>query len=854
MSLNLSLMDRRALLRDAERDSNPQDTSLLDKALAGASEEERATLAKTLPPTRWFNAEGATLRASYALVALGKPKLVADTLAKVPSLDVDSIKLAARGRTDEWLLAYCHAAAEAFSVLGADILGISVELQAERSLFCDAPTYMDRLPNWLGQDISRDRTDVTKDAQSILMRMRQHGGFGMRAFWEFFRVEGLGASYLLTDWAPQAWNHVIVTLCATEPGFRERLLHDSLGALLNDFSAKNILWYLRVHRLIDPQPHEILDRETAYLAVLATAPSTAVGLAQDMLARVVKHASFDADALIEASAGVLARSEKKLVKAQLELLADLAASAEREERLKNILPPALETMPIELAALARKRFLFLGADLDKAQAPVAMTASGAVVPVTVRAPVPVLSALSVRDSTPEPIRSQDEMWGLVAEHLEGAGNGADLPRVMAYWAEHPQLSLPSELAHRASEVIETVWDASGAAPRRLLATVLLAQQPAVFKGYGTHVVVQKGEPDPEGAEMRDSSGNMSSFDPATGDYQVVETWTVRSGYQFQKTRAPMALLAQQFRDLFEARSKGLPSPFLNAIKAQNFVWERHITPPGEGRYSRDLEVLGDGAKAFWLTAAGTLVPGEWAALDVSEVAREFTFRAQEAREQDGYDQLLQWTAWMLRDNPDTLAAHFHPMLYAAMAVLNVRGMAALMAALGASRRALNGPGYSALALAASAKMPEHRAQAAEAVAQLAASGLLNPQSFAHEVSAHLADDFVMAGRVAQTLSDAASISAIAGFRVLKTLECLLPALHGADGKPLTQAGKLVELAARLSSEYGTPLAVPESLAARSKGASAQAVSIRALQAITPHNTELLRQAAVEAEAALPIET
>ena len=51
MSLILSLMDRRALLRDAERDSNPQDTSLLDKALAGASEEERTALAKTLPPS-----------------------------------------------------------------------------------------------------------------------------------------------------------------------------------------------------------------------------------------------------------------------------------------------------------------------------------------------------------------------------------------------------------------------------------------------------------------------------------------------------------------------------------------------------------------------------------------------------------------------------------------------------------------------------------------------------------------------------------------------------------------------------------------------------------------------------------
>ncbi|WZB71857.1 hypothetical protein WJ968_08995 [Achromobacter xylosoxidans] len=70
---------------------------------------------------------------------------------------------------------------------------------------------------------------------------------------------------------------------------------------------------------------------------------------------------------------------------------------------------------------------------------------------------------------------------------------------------------------------------------------------------------------------------------------------------------------------------------------------------------------------------------------------EFTFRAQEAREQDGYDQVVQWTAWLLRSNPDTLAAHFHPMLCAAVNVINLRGLGPLLAALGASRRAPGGP-------------------------------------------------------------------------------------------------------------------------------------------------------------------
>ena len=198
--------------------------------------------------------------------------------------------------------------------------------------------------------------------------------------------------------------------------------------------------------------------------------------------------------------------------------------------------------------------------------------------------------------------------------------------------------------------------------------------------------------------------------------------------------------------------------------------------------------------------------------------------------------MVQWTAWLLRSNPDTLAAHFHPMLCAAVNVINVRGLGPLLAALGASRRAPGGPVYSALALAASAKMTEQRAQAAEAIARLADVGLLDPAPFAEQIAAHLADGFALAGRLAQTLADASSISALAGCRALQTLEALLPRLVDADGKPMAQAAKLIELAARLSNDYGMPIALPATLAARSKGASVLAVTLRSLETVAPRAT------------------
>ena len=111
----------------------------------------------------------------------------------------------------------------------------------------------------------------------------------------------------------------------------------------------------------------------------------------------------------------------------------------------------------------------------------------------------------------------------------------------------------------------------------------------------------------------------------------------------------------------------------------------------------------------------------------------------------------------------------------------------------------------------------------------------------------------MAGRIAQTLADAASISALAGYRMLQTLLALLSEVVDADGKPRTQASKLVELAARLSGDYGTPLVIPSLLAARRKGASALAVAIRTLETVQPQATELVEAAAAAARHLLATE-
>ena len=279
------------------------------------------------------------------------------------------------------------------------------------------------------------------------------------------------------------------------------------------------------------------------------------------------------------------------------------------------------------------------------------------------------------------IVDDEELHALIRAQFEGAGDGAELPRLFAYLASRPQLQLPEALRHRAAEIIESVWDERNASPRRLLAAALLGRDDVSFQGYARYVVASAGKPDPVGVALQENTFTSQSYDVATGDWTIRDTWTSRSGYQYLPTHAPLALLAGVFHELRASRMRGEPFIPPVAVPEQRFVWERVVAEPGAGTFRATCRCWEKGpSRSGWRRPTLPTSP----ALDVADVPAEFTFRAQEAREQDGYDQVVQWTAWLLRSNPDTLAAHFHPMLCAAVNVINVRGLGPLLAALGAS--------------------------------------------------------------------------------------------------------------------------------------------------------------------------
>ena len=843
-----SLTERRAALRDA-LSGDAADVAVFARALDGASEEDRAVLVKTLPPSRLFNAEGPTPRACFVLAALGKPKLAAETL--VPA-DLHSkqawgarhgemapaVIAAATGRDASWRAAFVELLAQQWWWCEQLVWSVCHALVR---LDDDAPLSQAYLRCFVQRvsAVGADGQSAPDHGRLMAAHLRAHPDWVEHEFWALFRVEGMGAEYLLIEHAGAAWDAAVSALCQASPAFRERLLVESREALLRDFPAKSIAWYLRMHRLADPDAHEVAASQHTYFAVLGTAPSTAVGLAQDMLKLAVDN--LDADAMINAAAAVLMRSEKKLLKAQFALLAAIETDAGQRERISRMVGEALPGLPLDLVPLARKLVIASG-ETHEAEASDGPPAQDGGAARTLTMPPPRRVALPDLPESTSPIGDDDELHALIGAQLEGVGHGGDLPRLFDYLARHPRTPMPQALQDRAAEIIASVWDEFHASPRHLLAAALLGREDVSFRGYARFVVGKEGEEDPAGVELREHTLSSSAYDAETGEWTQQDTWTSRWGYEYVPTHSPLALLAGVFHDLRSSRAQASPFMAPVPVAAQRFVWERVLAEPGEGTYSRNHSVLGDGAKPFWMTA-DPVDAAVSPALDVAEVPAEFSFRAQEARDLDGYDQVVQWTAWLLRSNPETLAAHFHPMLCAAVHVINVRGVGPLLTALGASRQVPDGPVYSALALAASAKMTEQRAQAAEAIARLADAGLLDPAPFAAQAAAHLAQGYVLAGRLAQTLADAASISALAGCRVLQTLAALLPQVLDTGGKPLAQAVKLVELAARLSTDYGMPVALPAALAARRKGASVLAVTLRSLDAVESRVTALARDAA-----------
>ena len=200
-----------------------------------------------------------------------------------------------------------------------------------------------------------------------------------------------------------------------------------------------------------------------------------------------------------------------------------------------------------------------------------------------------------------------------------------------------------------------------------------------------------------------------------------------------------------------------------------------------------------------------------------------------------------WYTWLMQNNLDYAAAQMMPALMTALYARTVFGLNALLYALGSTPCPLGAPSYSALGIAASALAHDIRALTAESLAHLAERGMLDPTQFAEEVTWLLLHQDVLTNRVLGTFQDAASISPLAGWRIVQVLENMLPAVSD-----INRGGSFVQLLVQLAGEYGASIEIPEGLRPKMKGSTVLAKNLRALERLEPHPTELAEKARQEA--------
>ena len=665
-------------------------------------------------------------------------------------------------------------------------------------------------------------------------------------FWQLFRVEGALPGSALFVWmyredpsAPggdfeRLHSQDLICYMATHlPHLRPRILSECLAAQRRDFSAYNARAFSLAWEALEPTREEALEAVADLIALLAVEPSPSVSLAQKALLGLVGELTVEqVGALVQVSAQVLARSEKKLLRAHLRLLAALVkARPGCASAVSDVV--AEGEFPLDLRD--RAATLVVAPDtsedsVDEAGAGPAGTATSDVstqgsepgggtqaswtFPDTPAADLPRTSR------TAELPDDNDAVVAALHALFEDAAAGAALPALLTCISGGG-----IELAEADKKLLAAYWKSApnwkGANQLSYLASRLL-----------------------DGVEVKDA--------PEAGHFRGYR----RKGSEWDQHRGPVALLHEQLRVACGDKPYDKPNgqdmyrfdPILTEpLEPMEAQWERQII---RAPYQKPVSVVRgkytktDDMHETWVIPGQTPATGEdslaGALANVAGVAPEFTGRLLESGNYRSSGVAYAWAAWALQHNPDILAAHAMPVLQGAFFKFPqvITPVEVVVPALGTGWRAPGAPTYSALAWASTAAQANYRAITAEAIASLADTGRFDPAAMAEALGYLLRNGWFGPGRVAQTLTDCASISALAGYRVAQVIAVLLPSLAG-----VRASNSLIEALVALAGDYGMGVPVPEELRPKMKGSSAMAKALRALDALPAAPTDLACEAA-----------
>ena len=810
----LTLTERRTRLKQLIAEHKPVEE--YQKVLSGATEEERASLVRTLSPTKLKEPKNRfTPLGTYAVTALTKKPARAAQL--ILQLCWDNYKhrdaiarYAAAGaseRPNDWVLEYV-----AETCFMDELWPLSQTLLRERGLICEDEEYL----KGFQARIPAVNTASTHNHQEALEFFAEDPA-RFEEFWALFRVEGaMLEEYTYGFFHPNGSMLALTKLLSDNySGFRDRVLTECLQAMLRDFSPANTRIFHALYRGMHPTEAENLSRFGTLVSVLGASPSTSVGLAQDMLTPLIPQLDQEQAAeLMDASATVLLRTEKKVLRAQLRLLTKLVKTRpECAAQVSALVADAANTLPLDVQSTARKLM-----NDEPVTAPNTSDTEGETGSIIIPEAAP-------RDREPEreaepltPIADDAECVEVLLKVLEEETQETQLPRLLAYMVQSRKANRSIEMDKATQERIYShnknlrYWDAVKDELRASLSYLALKS----YRLKLTHCdFMQK----------------------------------YRENYLFSraKSRGPQVLLQEQFAYADKPYKKELEPVVTTPLPAAQCVWERVAV---DWSKRRNVYVAGRLVEGFpgyvgWRKLGVTRQPKDAsfaeAALTAVVISADYSENMEKASTCRWYRLVVQWCAWLLYNNPDIFAAHMMPLMTAALYEKRVYGLEIVLTALAQSWRSLGAPAYCALGFATAAKDTGYRALAAETLATLADRDMFDTYAFSAELMQLLKDKYVPANRVVETLQDAASISPLAGWRVCQVLQGLLPVVG-----ELNRGGALVQLLAQLAGEYGVSVEIPEVLRPKMKGSTVLAKNLRTLSALGPCSTELARQALEQA--------
>ena len=339
-----TLEERRAALK-ALMEAESTDVQEYHAVITGATEEERASLARTLTPKSVIGSDhiNRTPLAAYVAGALvrtpdgdpweyhrsaGRAMRTLLWEGRPDQLLIDAFLLGATERPDEWILRFIEGLPNSWA-RSKKIWETCYMLLRARNLSCDAPEY---LVLFLHEALPCVKKDSASNHAQLKTFFTRDMTLLDQEFWAVFRTEGVlfkGYGNYMGESAE------LCRLMGEYFDIRDEILDALLRGLTSDFSAFNSAAFHSIYTDLQPTDAENRARFGQLMAVLTAEPSASVGFAQTMLQNVLKACApaalqktpdlqpleqVELEQLIDALGANLYRTEKKIQRGALRLL------------------------------------------------------------------------------------------------------------------------------------------------------------------------------------------------------------------------------------------------------------------------------------------------------------------------------------------------------------------------------------------------------------------------------------------------------------------------------------------------------------------------------------------------------